>query len=149
MSEVKGEREEGSRRRHGKSLFLRQSQELFVNVAAPRQRLVRGWHAAGAGCVGVTSALGPRGLKTQGSLSGEEGQTRAGTHCGNRAVLAAWGPNDGEAYLEMSPDSPLEMEETKKSPCHPPADPQHSLTPFLFHPTPALFALSSLPFLCT
>lgn len=145
------EREEGSHRRHGKSLSLEQSQELFVNAAAPRQRLVCGWHAAVAGYVGVTSAPGPGGLKTQGCLSGEEGQIQARTHCGNRAALAIWGPSDGEAYLEMLPESSLWARwEGRRNP-PPPTPNSHSLTPFLFlfHPTPALFALSPLPFLCT
>ena len=136
---------------------LEQSQELFVNAAAPRQRLVWGWHAAVAGYVGVTSAPGPGGLKTQGCLSGEEGQIQARTHCGNRAALAIWGPSDGEAYLEMLPKSPLwarwkGRRNHPPPPPPPPTHPQHSLTPFLFflfHPTLALFALSSLPFLCT
>lgn len=144
----KKERKEGSHRRHGKSLSLEQSQELFANAAAPRQRLVWGWHAAVAGCVGVTSAPGPGGLKTQGCLSGEEGQIQAWAHCGNRAALAIWGPSDGEAYLEMLPESPLWARwKGRRNPSS--THPQHPLTPFLFHPTLALFALSPLPFLCT
>ena len=114
---------------------LEQSQELFVNAAAPRQRLVWGWHAAVAGYVGVTSAPGPGGLKTQGCLSGEEGQIQAWTHCGNRAALAIWGPSDGEAYLEMLPKSPLWARwkgRRNHPPPPPPTHPQHSLTPFLF-----------------
>lgn len=86
----------GNRRRHGKSLSLEQSREPVLNAAAPRQRLVWGWHAAVPGYVGVTSAPGPGGLKTQGCLSREEGQIQAQTHCGNWADLAIWGPSDGE-----------------------------------------------------
>lgn len=86
-SEEKGTKV-GSHRRHGKSLSLEQSQELFANAAAPRQRLVRGWHAAVAGCVGVTSAPVPGGLKMQGCPSREEGHMQALTHCGNWAALA-------------------------------------------------------------
>lgn len=86
----------GNRRRHGKSLSLQQSQGLVLNAAAPRQPLVWGWHAAVPGYVGVTSAPGPGGLKTQGCLSREEGQSQAQTHCGNWADLAKWGPSDGK-----------------------------------------------------
>lgn len=95
-----------------------QSRELFANTPAPRQRLVLGWHAAVAGCVGVTSALGPGGLKTQGCWSGEEGHSGALTHCGNQAASAIWGPSDGEAYLEMLTESPLRnwWKGKKKSP---------------------------------
>lgn len=140
----KRERKVGSRRRHGKSLSLEQSQELFANAAAPRQRLVWGWHAAVAGCVGVTSAPVPGGLKTQGCPSREEGHMQALTHCGNRAALAIWGPSHGVAYLEVLPESTRWAR--WKGSRNPPA---RSLAPFLFHTTLALFALSSLPFLCT
>lgn len=86
------------------------------HAAAPRQRLVWGWHAAVAGCVGVTSAPRPGGLKTRGGLSGEHCQIQSWSHCGNGAALVIWGLSDGEAYLEMLPGSPLEMERKEKSP---------------------------------
>lgn len=102
-SEEEEEAEKGSGVRHGKSLSPQT--ESACLTAAPRQRLVWGWHAAVAGCVGVTSAPGPEDLKARGCRSGEEGHMRALTHCGNRAARAIWGPSDGEAYLETLTES--------------------------------------------
>lgn len=147
------EREEGSHRRHGKSLSLEQSQELFVNAVTPRQRLVWGWHAAVAGYVGVTSAPGPGGLNTRGYPSGEERPDPGLDTLWERSSLGnmrpKWRgglPRDAARVSVMS-----EMEGKKKSPSTHPPTLTHPVPffLFLFHPTPALYALSPLPFLCS